>query len=138
MDSNQRSQKITDDNAISQNPDMDLHPEAEETTHDNVTTLDLKMESHPGSEQNSGDIDITKNTVENLHPASEEVTDDCIISQDDHVQGESKSYLTVINEGRFTQYFFLFLKASKEVSGKDCIQQRFNILNYNGITTGKI
>ena len=92
MDSNQRSQKITNDDAISQNPNVDLHPEREETIHDYVETLDLNVDSHPGSEQNSGDIDITQKTVEDLHPASEEVTDDGITSQDAHVQGESKRY----------------------------------------------
>ena len=59
MDSNQRSQKVTDNNAISQNPNVDLQPELEEITHNNVTTLNLNVDLHPGSEQNSSDIDIT-------------------------------------------------------------------------------
>ena len=52
MDSNQRSQKVTDNNAISQNPNVDLQPDLEEITHNNITTLNLNMDLHPGSEQN--------------------------------------------------------------------------------------
>ena len=49
MDSNKRSQKVTDNNAISQNPNVDLQKELEAITHNNVTTLNLNVDLHPVS-----------------------------------------------------------------------------------------